>query len=1122
MKSRSALVFEELEPRLLLSADLPVDITAALAPDRGEDETVSVHEEITATAVTVEQYGRRELVLVDTDTPDYQALVDDLLSNSREEHLIEVVLLDNNSDGISQVTDTLSKFRELDAVHIISHGTDGSVDLGDGTLNFDTLKDNTEFIKAWGKAVSTDGDLLIYGCNLAATADGQSLVDALGQLTGADVAASDDLTGSSALGGDWDLEYQTGSIEAQVALSAELQATWQGTLIAPALNTPGPAINYVENDPATVLDPSATVLDVDSEDFHRGTLSVSFSAGGTANDELSIVEGGVVDLVGSSSIKVNGNNVGRFSGGTGGSSLVISWNPQATPADAQAVLRQIGYQNTSDDPSTTQRIIDFVLTDGDGGTSNTAQQTVNVTSVNDDPLVAANNQLTLAQGTTSLIPNSLLRVTDPDNTAAEVTYTLTVASSNGTLKLNGAALGVNDTFTQADINADLLTYEHGAADTNPDSFTFTATDGVGGTLGATVFGITVLTDPPGNDAPVLSTTGPAISYTENDLATVLDPSATVVDVDSADFNGGTLTVSFSAGGTANDGLSIVEGGVVNLVDGSNILVNGKNVGSLSGGTGGSSLVISWSPQATPVDAQAVLRQIGYQNTSDDPGTTQRIIDFVLTDGDGGTSNTAQQAVNVSSVNDVPIATVDSFTVNEGSTTNLNLARNDTDADDGLDLTSITIVAGPANGAIVINADGTVDYTHDGSETVADSFTYNINDASGATSTVGTVNLSINPVNDAPIHNIPTAQNTTGDTPLIFSSLNGNSIMVADPDASGAPVEVTLSVSNGSLTLAGTRGLSFIVGEGRGDAAMTFTGTAADINAALNGLSFQADADYEGIATVQIITDDLGNVGSGGALNAMHRISVAVSASVPSGISQDTLLALDELILEDSFDLLAPEPMAVNNVNVAQAAEEAINAATPDSGSGTTTTSDPAVDAMPGSGRGVPTQADVSLPGLVRVFDQNLQSAADDRPSSVRLIGHEIRQGLMDPFTYAKMLNPLQPDAVIWESIEAMMEQMDDSDSSWYQDDQVLTTTTVTGLTVSFTVGYVSWLLRAGYLSASLLSVLPLWREFDPLPVLATNAKHTGKASGKSAGDDKDSTQTNDIESESIFSSNETS
>jgi hypothetical protein len=383
-KSRQALVFEELEPRLLLSADLPIDIPAALAPDRGDDEPVSLHEEITTTAVTVEQYVSHELVFVDTDTPDYQLLVDDLLSNSSEDLLIEVVLLDNNSDGINQITDTLSKFAELDAFHIISHGTDGSVDLGDGTLNFDTFKDNAELIKAWGGAVSTDGDLLIYGCNLAATADGQSLVDALGRLTGADVAASDDLTGSAALGGDWELEYQSGSIEAQVALSAELQATWQATLnIAPTLTTPGSAINYTENDPATVLDPTATVVDVDSADFNSGTLTVSFSAGGTANDELSIVEGGVVNLVGSSNIRVNGKNVGSFSGGTGGSPLVISWNPQATPAHAQAVLRQIGYHNTSGDPSTTSHIIDFVLTDGDGGTSNTAQQTVNVTSVND-------------------------------------------------------------------------------------------------------------------------------------------------------------------------------------------------------------------------------------------------------------------------------------------------------------------------------------------------------------------------------------------------------------------------------------------------------------------------------------------------------------------------------------------------------------------------------------------------------------------------------------------------------------------------------------------------------------------------------------------------------------------
>ena len=132
-----------------------------------------------------------------------------------------------------------------------------------------------------------------------------------------------------------------------------------------------------------------------------------------------------------------------------------------------------------------------------------------------------------------------------------------MARTNGRLTRRGQGLGVNDTSKPADVGAELLTYEHGGADTNPDSFTFTAADGVGGTLGATVYDITILTDPAGNDAPVLTLTDPAISYTENDPATALAPTATVVDIDSANFSGGTLTVSFSAGGTVNDELSII-------------------------------------------------------------------------------------------------------------------------------------------------------------------------------------------------------------------------------------------------------------------------------------------------------------------------------------------------------------------------------------------------------------------------------------------------------------------------------------------------------------------------------------------------------------------------------------
>jgi len=73
-------------------------------------------------------------------------------------------------------------------------------------------------------------DLLIYGCNLAATAEGESLVNALARLTSADVAASDDLTGSAKLGGDWELEYRTGTVESGMALSTTAQASLDGVL----------------------------------------------------------------------------------------------------------------------------------------------------------------------------------------------------------------------------------------------------------------------------------------------------------------------------------------------------------------------------------------------------------------------------------------------------------------------------------------------------------------------------------------------------------------------------------------------------------------------------------------------------------------------------------------------------------------------------------------------------------------------------------------------------------------------------------------------------------------------------------------------------------------------------
>ena len=278
-KRRSAMVFEELEPRLLLSADLPIDLPAVLAPDRGEDEPIAVHEEITTTAVTGEQHTAHELVFVDTDTPDYQLLVDDLLGNSSEDRLIEVVLLDNSSDGIAQITDMLSEYNELDAVHIISHGSEGSIDLGGTQLEFDTLLANTTAIQGWAEAFSENGDLLIYGCNLAASSDGQALVDSLARLTGADVAASDDLTGSAERGGDWELEYNSGLIETSIALSSQFQQEWSSALavnLAPVNTVPADQIT-AENTALEFSTTNGNVITVSDADAGGNEIEVTLS-----------------------------------------------------------------------------------------------------------------------------------------------------------------------------------------------------------------------------------------------------------------------------------------------------------------------------------------------------------------------------------------------------------------------------------------------------------------------------------------------------------------------------------------------------------------------------------------------------------------------------------------------------------------------------------------------------------------------------------------------------------------------------------------------------------------------------------------------------------------------------
>jgi autotransporter-associated beta strand protein len=142
-------------------------------------------------------------------------------------------------------------------------------------------------------------------------------------------------------------------------------------------------------------------------------------------------------------------------------------------------------------------------------------------------------------------------------------------------------------------------------------------------------------------------------------------------------------------------------------------------------------------------------------------------------------------------------------------------------------------------------------------------------------------LIVDGPNDAPVHTVPGPQTTVEDTPLVFSTAAGNPISVADPDAGIYPVEVTLSASHGTLTLSGTGGLSITTGDGTDDSVMVFSGSLADINAALDGLTFTPEFDHSGPAGLTITTNDQGNLGTGGPLSATDSVSITVTNPVPS-------------------------------------------------------------------------------------------------------------------------------------------------------------------------------------------------------------------------------------------------
>ncbi|MEP6578607.1 DUF4347 domain-containing protein, partial [Microcoleus vaginatus GB2-A3] len=178
---------------------------------------------LTKASSTAAPDAKKSLVIVDSRVENYQQLIGGIKAGT------EVFVLNPTREAIEQITEILGQ-RSITSLHIVSHGREAAVEIGSTELNIHNLETYSNQLQQWGKALNESGSILLYGCNIAAGESGIKFIQKLSELTGANIAASNNLTGSAALGGDWELEITTGQINAELAFEKEVLESYTSVL----------------------------------------------------------------------------------------------------------------------------------------------------------------------------------------------------------------------------------------------------------------------------------------------------------------------------------------------------------------------------------------------------------------------------------------------------------------------------------------------------------------------------------------------------------------------------------------------------------------------------------------------------------------------------------------------------------------------------------------------------------------------------------------------------------------------------------------------------------------------------------------------------------------------------
>jgi VCBS repeat-containing protein len=469
---------------------------------------------------------------------------------------------------------------------------------------------------------------------------------------------------------------------------------------------------------------------------------------------------------------------------------------------------------------------------------------------------------------------------------------------------------------------------------------------------------------------------------------------------------------------------------------------------------------------------------------------------------------------------------------EGNSILVDLAANDSDVDNALDLNSISIIAAPANGTLVVNGDGTVTYNHDGSETSSDSFTYTISDISGAISNTATVNITVTPVNDAPTTVGIAAVTVNEDAATTTIDLNA-----AFNDADNPDSELTYSiVGNTNIGLFSLAGIDGATGQ-------LSLGYAADMNGAAQITIRAADPSGSSVNTIFTVTvtpvndapvmqanngivatgvvpgiiassnlrvNDVDNSNSeityiltvmpgNGALllNGVvmtvndtftqadldnNRLVYQAAGTVPAdqfgftvtdgagGTLANNTFDISIQLAQDNSDDTDTEAIAPSD----DPEEEPTQKIMEDTGA--------AVNEEDGYGRGYEPFGSTSTPKPQPrpVLSIEPTAVPGKKPSQpVVKDVTELKTSELQTFTAVQMKSM---DAM-WSAIDKMKQEMGGSSGDKMSSAEFRVAAAKSSGVV-LTAGVVAWILRSGALLSSLLSTIPLWKGYDPLPILA--------------------------------------